>query len=551
MFQKTLFKILKSLLIFTIVITWVFSGWPQIQFKKEQISLNFPPKIQEAKAGSEVFTAGGTFSVPAGVTTITVKAWGAGGGGAGGGLSLKGGDGGGGGFTQADIAVTEEDLTVLVGGGGGGGIADITVVGGGGGGGGYSAVKRGATFLIQAGGGGGGGSSDSNVEAGGPGGAGGGAEGVAGTDGENKSPGEGVGGGAGTASGGGAGGNDGTGDPGIDGSANQGGAGGSGGVTNPGGAAGTNGGAAGGYGNSDDPGGGGGGGGRFGGGGGESGVAEGAGGGGGGSDLVTGSNTTETAGSGTLPGNSDDTDRAGAGDGGVGGAISTTGTAGDDGIVVISWVAPAFTLEQVAYRWFQNDNSTAVKGAGGINTAVTAPTQGTPFRLRLLFHINQNNCPLNGTTTKLQYAVRSGTCDTGFVDESYDDVSDSAGNIRYYNNPDAGATDGAALIASTFDPRHSTTTGGGGNMCTVINQDYEEANTFTNSEEEILRYQDGLWDFSLIDFSAPAGTTYCFRAVQEQGGELDAYTVIPEITTAQRNKVRLRGTVRLRIVRLF
>ena len=211
---------------------------------------------------------------------------------------------------------------------------------------------------------------------------------------------------------------------------------------------------------------------------------------------------------------------------------------------------PSVTLKQVAYKWFQNNDSTAVGGAGGINTAVTAPTQGMPFRLRLLFYVDGADLGSSGTTTKLQYAVRSGTCDTAFEGESYNDVTGST-DIRYYDNTDAGATDGAALTVSTFDPRHSTTTGGGGNMCTVVNQDYEEANNFTNSEGAILRYQDGLWDFSLVDYSAPAGTTYCFRAVQSGGGELDTYDVIPEITTAQRNKVRLRGTVRLRVVRLF
>ncbi|MFZ5785405.1 MAG: hypothetical protein ACOY3Y_03085, partial [Acidobacteriota bacterium] len=58
-----------------------------------------------------------TFAVPAGVTSITVKAWGAGGGGRCGWTNAYGG--GGGGFAQATLAVTPlEPLKILVGGGG-------------------------------------------------------------------------------------------------------------------------------------------------------------------------------------------------------------------------------------------------------------------------------------------------------------------------------------------------------------------------------------------------------------------------------------------------
>ncbi|OGR62853.1 MAG: hypothetical protein A2X31_07005 [Elusimicrobia bacterium GWB2_63_22] len=221
-------------------------------------------------------TAGTTFVVPAGVTSITVKAWGAGGGSF---YNIVGG----GGFAQATIAVTPgESLTVMVGGPGGAGNGSSGGAGGlngggaagstawySGGGGGYSALKRGGTFLIQAGGGGGGGGAALYK-----GGAGGGANGQAGLDGSQY-------GGGGTPTAGGAGGSGG----GIAGSANTGGAG---------------------Y-NSGVYGGGGGGGGRFGGGGGGgSGCTSYCGGGGGGSSLVTGTATVETTGSGGTPGNNTD-----------------------------------------------------------------------------------------------------------------------------------------------------------------------------------------------------------------------------------------------------
>jgi hypothetical protein len=127
------------------------------------------------------FGHGALSSRPAGVTSITVKAWGGGGGGGGGGLSA-GGSGGGGGFVQATLAVTPgETLDIHVGGGGAGGIGRAPAAAGdGGGGGGRSEVSRlGSPLIIAAGGGGGsgyygGGGGGSQNLAGNSGGGGGG-----------------------------------------------------------------------------------------------------------------------------------------------------------------------------------------------------------------------------------------------------------------------------------------------------------------------------------------------------------------------------------------
>jgi hypothetical protein len=110
-----------------------------------------------------VFTYTGanqSYTVAPGVTSITVKMWGAGGGGNG------TGRGGGGAYVEGTLAVTPgETLTVIVGSGGsrydtannyGGGGGSATVRAGGGQGGGRSALRRGATEVVTAGGGGGG-----------------------------------------------------------------------------------------------------------------------------------------------------------------------------------------------------------------------------------------------------------------------------------------------------------------------------------------------------------------------------------------------------------
>jgi hypothetical protein len=189
-------------------------------------------------------------------------------------------------------------------------------------------------------------------------------------------------------------------------------------------------------------------------------------------------------------------------------------------------------------------------GRGAImNQSMTAPAQGTPFRLRLLNHVGTADIAQNATTSILQFAQKSGTCDTAFSGESYTSLSSTTGAIRYYDN--TSLTDGVALTANYEDPRHASSTTTGIGHDTVRNQVYSEgSNNFTNSQSAISAGEDGLWEFSLVDYSAPPGTSYCFRAVQEGGGLYDGgYSVIPEITTALPTKILLRGNVKLRQVK--
>ena len=115
-----------------------------------------------------------TYTVPAGVTSIFVKAWGGGGGGGSKGGWNFGYPGGGGGYSEGTIAVTPgQVLTVIVGAGGNNGTISTTNFSYGGGGkncnsasdcqyagqgGGRSAILLSSTELLTAGGGGGGGS---------------------------------------------------------------------------------------------------------------------------------------------------------------------------------------------------------------------------------------------------------------------------------------------------------------------------------------------------------------------------------------------------------
>ena len=271
-----------------------------------------------------------TFLVPAGVTQITVKAWGAGGGGymtSGiGDTTAAGAAGSGGGYATANITVTPgETLTVIVGGGGGagiygligglggyggggsGGAYQVTWIASSGGGGGRSAIQRAANDLITAGGGGGGGGSYANDSMPGVSGVGGG---TTGGSGGNAGTGGGGGGGGGSQS---AGGSAGTSVSVV----------GTGGSKYAGGTAAS----------SARPGGGGGGGyygGGSGGGGGDGTNWASGGGGGGGSSFTTGGSTL--SGSGSNAANTGDADYVtGVG---VGGA---RGVAGGNGLIKISW----------------------------------------------------------------------------------------------------------------------------------------------------------------------------------------------------------------------
>jgi len=157
----------------------------------------------------------------------------------------------------------------------------------------------------------------------------------------------------------------------------------------------------------------------------------------------------------------------------------------------------------------------------GANTPATAPAQGTPFRLRLLIHVGGTELWPGEGTFKLQFAQRSGACDAGFAGETYTDVT-GATAIAFYNNPTA--ADGWPLTTNANDPTHG--------VDPVVAQTYEEANNFINTVAAFGPNEDGLWDFALVNLSAPAATTYCLRVVHAGSTSLDAYSAIAEIVTA-------------------
>ena len=294
-------------------------------------------KVTKSYTGSDQ-----TWTVPAGVTSVTLKVWGGGGAGSSGGGNQRA-DGGEGGFTQSTYAVTPGDvLTIKVGRGGTynqGQNSSVYVGGGatqrtgnqngwyGGAGGGLSAVYTAGGTLIALAGGGGGGSS--GVASAGVGGIGGGT-----TGGSASYP----GGGGGTPSAGGAAGSGGNGN-GTAGSSLQGGSG---------------------IADQYNGNGGGGGGGYYGGGGGGIGTQS-AGGGGGGSSYVNGSCTATNLVQGK---NSSDTDWS------TGIAVAGSSSVGGDGKVVIAYISSFSYAEQAILSSYDGVNSgeTATVKLGSYST---------------------------------------------------------------------------------------------------------------------------------------------------------------------------------------
>lgn len=191
----------------------------------------------------------------------------------------------------------------------------------------------------------------------------------------------------------------------------------------------------------------------------------------------------------------------------------------------IAWNGKNYT--QQVYRFFENDNSADVGAAlAASNTAAELASAGDAFRLRMLLRVDSGNLFASGNNFKLQFAEKSGTCDTAFSGETYTDVTDST-DIAY--NTANGPADGASLTANANDPTDGART--------IVNQTYEEANNFTNTQAAVTNGQTGKWDFALIDNGAPSATDYCFRIVESDGTVLDSYAVIPQITTADNTPV--------------
>ncbi|MEO0228250.1 MAG: hypothetical protein ABIL70_09410, partial [candidate division WOR-3 bacterium] len=195
------------------------------------------------------------------------------------------------------------------------------------------------------------------------------------------------------------------------------------------------------------------------------------------------------------------------------------GTTASTGYVSLEYVTEEREIMQSGYRFFNNTNSTDVGSPlAPQDTMATFNTSGMAFRLRMLLHIGGRQLSTSGQAFKLQFASKgAGTCSS--PGGTWTDVTTST-TIAFYDN--SSPTDGSALTANSNDPIHLAHAS--------VNQTYEEANNFTNSQGAILAGQDGKWDFSLRDNGMTTDAVYCLRVVKSDGTALNSYSVYPEIT---------------------
>lgn len=76
--------------------------------------------------------------------------------------------------------------------------------------------------------------------------------------------------------------------------------------------------------------------------------------------------------------------------------------------------SPSYTMHD--YRLYKNTNSADVGDPlASQNTPSILPSPGAAFRLRILMRVDVNNILMNADDFKLQFAEKSGTCDSDFI----------------------------------------------------------------------------------------------------------------------------------------
>jgi len=200
------------------------------------------------------------------------------------------------------------------------------------------------------------------------------------------------------------------------------------------------------------------------------------------------------------------------------------GSALSGGYSFVFWPAPpTTTLEQSAYRFFANADSTDVGAPLAAQDALASlPASGAQFRLRALVTIGQVDLPVSGQSFNLQFAGQGdGTCEApaNGTPAAWTDVT-ALTAVAYASNTPA---DRAALTPNAGDPMYGVQAN--------INQVYAESNGFANSVAGIARNRSGMWDLALRDNGMLPGAVYCLRLVRSDGTPLEAYTAYPRVVS--------------------
>lgn len=182
-------------------------------------------------------------------------------------------------------------------------------------------------------------------------------------------------------------------------------------------------------------------------------------------------------------------------------------TSGQDGVFLYA----GGSLQTVAGStvWHTGDTSEVLGGSTQLFSRTWTPAEINDSNFGLYVQVTARFAGSVGKTSKL-------SVDGAEITVYYTNPS----LLQYYDN--STPTDPTTITSLGSDPINGARS--------TIYQSYRETDPFTNNVAAISSGSDGLWDFSLTSTPAAAGKTYCYRVVKSDGGLLDSYSKIPEIT---------------------
>jgi hypothetical protein len=170
------------------------------------------------------------------------------------------------------------------------------------------------------------------------------------------------------------------------------------------------------------------------------------------------------------------------------------------------------------------------------DTPYTLTSSSQAFRLRLILYYSDVLPISTGRRYDLQYVdPGSGTCasPSAGTPSTWTDVATTSGTlITYYDDTQLNAANITYRVGT--DPTYSS--------YDVTAENYEEQNSFTNTQHDITGGYNALWDFSLQDKTTTSRTsqTFCFR-VRRDNGTLIRIGKYPQISTYALSDVIIQG----------
>jgi hypothetical protein len=111
--------------------------------------------------------------------------------------------------------------------------------------------------------------------------------------------------------------------------------------------------------------------------------------------------------------------------------------------------------------------------------------------------------------------------------------------ITYFDNTPTPVNAASITYRSGTDPTYGS--------YTMVPENYEEQNSFTNTQAALSGDNNGLWDFSLKDQTTTSRTseTFCFRVIRNNGTRI-RIGKYPMISTYALSDVIIQGNTTIR-----